>query len=234
MRRQALSVITAVLVLLASGCCRERDAAVDDVKRFAGKSSHEFNQLVVDIERYAVSHAIAAENIPLDAQRFLEWRRRELWTLRSELAYAMSYEWQTIERMTKDVARYYGYNVQNFPRLKEEIFEFLDKAPIEWRNLVADIIIFQEYRLRELAPLSADLKRFYDHAGWELANFEADTKLFLEWREREYRKLVKDGRDWFASNMEDWDKLLWDVERFRIRALVEGELLLVDFKRAVS
>lgn len=234
MRRQALSVVTAVLVLLASGCCRERDAALDDAGRFVAKSGHEFDQLVVDIERYAISHGLVALNLPLDADRFLEWRRREWWALRNELAFAMSHEWRVIERMTKDVARYYGYNVQNFPRLKEDILEFFAKAPIEWRNLVEDIVIFQEYRLREMAPLRADLMAFYNNAKWEFANLEADTKLFLEWREREYRKLIRNGRDWFAANMEDWDKLLWDVERFHIRALVEGELLLVDFRNAWS
>jgi hypothetical protein len=227
MPRRAL--IAVALVLLA-GCCRERDATIDDTNRFAAKGNEELAQLRIDIDRFAISNGLNGENLPLDAQRFIEWRKREWWYLHDEFAWLIHDEWHAVEKLSLELGRYYGYNIQNFPRAKDDIFNFFAKADVEWRNLVMDVAIWVEYQNRELAPLRGDLHRFYEHAKWEAANLDIDVRGFLEWRDREYRKLVRDGRDWFAANLEEWDKLLEGLERFRLLAAIEGERLTADFK----
>src|SRR4051812_33363272 len=148
MFRLGLLCTAAALVVLIAGCCRERDAAVDDVHRFVKQSEREAQLLAIDVERYAVSNALVAKELPLDVANFIEWRKREWWNLKDELAWHYNQEWLAIEKLTKDVSRYYGYNVQNFPHAKDDVLRFFAHADAEWRNLVQDIIIWREYQLR--------------------------------------------------------------------------------------
>ena len=105
---------------------------------------------IVEEGSWEISNALLVKETPLDVANFLEWRKREWWNLKAELAYHYNREWLSIEKLTKDVARYYGYNVQNFPRAKDDVLRFFAKADAEWCNLVQDIIIWQEYQSREV------------------------------------------------------------------------------------
>ncbi len=64
-------------LVLSAGCCRERDATVDDVNRFIVHAKYEQEALIIDINRFVISNALVAENLPLDVGRFIEWRKRE-------------------------------------------------------------------------------------------------------------------------------------------------------------
>src|SRR4051812_11926617 len=101
------ALLAAAMLALLAGCCRERDETIDDVHRFGRKGNEELQQLRVDINRYVISNKLNGQNLPLDATRFIEWRKREWWDLRDELAWTMMYEWQNVERMSTEVARYY-------------------------------------------------------------------------------------------------------------------------------
>ncbi len=203
--RRALALV--VLLFLATACTigsqREKQAILDEVARAKLAEQRAWEELVVDIERYARSNALMGKTWPLDVERFIEWRKRELWHLREALASSMIYEWQNVERLTRDVGRYYGYNIVNFPRAKNDVLRFFHHADAEWRNLVVDAMIFFEYKNRELYKMEDDLRRFYDKSAWEAANLQIDVASFIEWRNREYNKLIKDGRDWFAYAEED-------------------------------
>ncbi len=213
-----------------AGCSREAAATSDDMQRFALHADDELERIVVDIERYARSNGLIAQNTVLDAQRFLEWRRREWFTLRVELALMRKNAWHDIERLTRDVGRYFGYNITNFPRSTEDICRFFHRADVEWRQLVMDIAIFTEYRQREMWPLRKDLKEFYKKTRWEAAMLRNDVSCFLQWREREYEKLIKDGRDFFAYASWEMDQMAFDVQRFWMHANLEGERITADFR----
>ena len=68
----------------------------------------------------------------------------------------MLYEWETVEKLSSDVARHYGYEIENFPKAPEDIMRFMQLAQSEWRNLVQDVVIFLEWRDRERIPLQKD------------------------------------------------------------------------------
>jgi hypothetical protein len=223
-------ILIAAGLMLLSGCCREETATTYDLQRFGHHGEIEARRLSIDIQNYVRSNALEAQYLPLDVGRFLEWRKREWWNLRDEQAELLLHEWTQIEKLSRDVAVYYGYNIRNFPRTNEDILHFFAHADIEWRNLVMDVSIFLEYQNREVVPLRADLRQFYEHSNWEIANLDIDVRSFLEWREREYKKLIQNGRDWFAANLDDWDQLTYDVNLFRVHALIEGEHLDVDFR----
>lgn len=202
----------------------------DDMQRFALQADEELAREVVEIERFVVSNGLQAPGMVLDATRFLEWRRREWWGLKVELALMRRNAWADIERMTKEVGRYYGYNVVNFPRATNDVLQFFRRAEVEWSNLVMDIAIFTEYRQRERWPLRADIKRWYTHTKWETATLSNDVSCFLRWRDREYSKLIRDGRDFFAYASEESERLSFDVQRFWMHANLEGERLTADFR----
>ncbi len=212
------------------GCCNERDALVYDVQRSGDHAQDELVGLRRDIDRYIRDNLIEAQYLPFDAGRFLDWRKREWWVLRDELADAMLYDWNDIEKITLDVGRYYGYNISNFPHLKKDVMRFFLHSDEEWRNLVMDVCIYVEFQKREVVPLREDLHRFYQHTEWEIANLDIDLRGFLTWREREYEPLKLGFHDWFAANVEDWGKLQYDMLRFRAETLVEGHEIKVDFK----
>ena len=93
---------------LLGGCGRESAEMAevhDDIERFAQQPGIEYDRLVAQIERFKAHEHIMAERIPLDVERFLEWRKRSWWHLREELAYHMLYEWETVEKLADDVAR---------------------------------------------------------------------------------------------------------------------------------
>ncbi|MBA2482041.1 MAG: hypothetical protein H0V44_15355, partial [Planctomycetes bacterium] len=84
--RIVVSLLVACALALTMGCCKERDETVDDLKRFGKKSERELAQLKIDIERFVISNALEARNLPFEAGRFIDWRKREWWYLRDELA----------------------------------------------------------------------------------------------------------------------------------------------------
>ncbi len=234
LRQTRLPLLVAMLSLLLGGCEREREATLADNRRFVEHADREVALTEIAIERFVRDNALQAKAMPLEAERFLEWRRREWWHLRRELAWAMTYEWSLVEKHVKDVGRYYGYNVMNFPRLREDVLRFFQRADPEWRNLVMDVTVFIEWQNRERVPLREDLKRFYAHVDWEVANLQVDVMSFVEWRNREYKLLVRDGRDFFALGAVEAEKLLADVERFRLHASIERRRLVADFREFIS
>jgi len=157
MQRLLMSVVLGALVL---GGCAQREAAEtgDDLQRFVHHGSREYEQARHDVQRFVISNSLTAANLPLDAARFVEWRKREWWALQDELAWNMSYEWVQVEKLSQDVARYYGYNIANFPKARADILRFFERADPEWRSLVQDVTIFVEYQNRELMPLRRILR----------------------------------------------------------------------------
>ena len=91
-----------------------------------------------------------------------------------------------------------------------------------------DCAIFVEFQDRELIPLRRELHQFYEHTNWEVANTQVDVMLFLQWRDREYKKLVRDGRDFFATAKVEEEEMEDDLARFRAAAAVEGARMQVD------
>ncbi len=230
MPRMVRWLLVLACLMPLGGCCREVAATKQDAERFNMYTQAEINGVRQDIDRFIRAQVIAAEYLPFDAQRFLDWRKREWWMLRDELAVAILYEWSDVEKLTMDVARYYGYNIRNFPHLQRDALRFFLHADEEWRNLVMDVCIYVEFQKRELYPLREDLHRFYAEAQWEWANMRLDLKGFLEWRDREYEPLKLSVKAWFGNNIEEWDKLQLDMYRFRLYTAVEGRQILVDFR----
>src|SRR5580658_5440265 len=146
-----LLVMTCLLAI--GGCCNERDAVVYDVQRSGDHARDELIGLRQDIQRFIHDNLLEADYLPFDAQRFLDWRKREWWVLQDELAVAILYDWNDIEKISLDVGRYYGYNISNFPHLKQDVLRFFLHADEEWRNMVMDVCIFVEFQKREVVPL---------------------------------------------------------------------------------
>src|SRR5688500_4955702 len=115
MRQWTMVGVGVVAVLMAlslvTGCTsrgsREGVATTDDNRRFVKHSQREIDLLEIDIERYAISNQLIAKKLPLDTARFMEWRRREWWNLQREFAYLIVYEWDQVEKLTRDVGRFY-------------------------------------------------------------------------------------------------------------------------------
>ena len=80
-------------------------------------------------------------------------------------SYRFSVEWSRIATLSDETARYYGYNVAEFPKARQDIFRFFKNADPEWRNLVMDCAIFIEYQDRELIPLRKELHQFYERTN---------------------------------------------------------------------
>ncbi len=213
-----------------TGCCqsREANATADDVSRFAHHGDAEQQAARADLDHFITANALSAQYLPLEAGRFIEWRKREWWALRDENAWLMTVEWSKVAALSDEVARYYGYNVKEFPKARGDIMRFFQRADPEWRNLVMDCAIFIEYKDRELIPLRKELHQFYEGCNWEAANTQVDVLQFLEWRTREYQKLVRDGRDFFAAAKIEEEELADGIARFRAAAAVEGARLQVD------
>ena len=68
------------------------------------------------IRHFKGHEQVMVSRIPLETDRFLEWRKREWWNLQETFAHHMLYEWDTVERLSDDVARHYGYEIENFPQ----------------------------------------------------------------------------------------------------------------------
>lgn len=228
----AMRVIAMILVVagLMVGCGDEAHELRDDVGRFVAKKDVEYHRLVSQIRHAAGHERVVAERIPLEAERFLNWRKREWWVLRDTFAYHMLYEWGAIERLSSDAARHYGYEIENFPRAPEDIMRFFQRAGPEWRNLVQDVTVFLEWRDREGIPMQRDLRNFYRKAGDEVARLGRDVESFLRWREREYNKLVSNGQRFFDHAAVEYQRLQDGLERFRAERSREGQLLVADFK----
>ena len=103
-------------MILVVGCrSREADATADDAQRFALHADAEMAHMVTDIERFVISNKLEGQKMPLDGERFLDWRRREWWHLKVELASMRLKAWDEIEQLSTDVGHYFGYNVREFP-----------------------------------------------------------------------------------------------------------------------
>lgn len=227
-------LVVAFLCLLASACTRaDRQELSDSADRYRRYSAVEVERLANAIERYARSNAIELEYIPLEVERFMEWRKRSWWRLNEAAATLYFHEWNKVEKLSRDVARFYGYNIQNFPRAADDINRFLHRAAPEWRNLVLDAAIFVETRRREVAPLIDELERAYEKVDWEVANLEIDIHRFMEWREREYERLIQDGRDFFALAEVEQQRFAEGFQRFRATAGDDARLLQADLGRFV-
>ena len=220
----------ALLGCVGGGCAPTGRNNTETATEFVTRAGPEARRTRQDIAYYAKANALEVEDLKLDAENFLEWRRREWWNLQDETAWQVTYEWENVEKLSKDVARSYGYEIRNFPKGGHDVAEFIHRAGPEWRSLVQDVQIFLEYKDREKMPLRRDLRQFYERTRWEAANLGADVTVFLRWREREYRKLIKDGRDFFAAGGLELLALKRDIERLRAEAAATGHYLIADFK----
>ena len=228
LRPALLLFVVMATALLLPACKREAEATRYDLERFAAKAEDEQAKLAIDIHRYAKSNGLLVTPLQLDAEHFLDWRKREWWNLQDEYAYLMIHEWHQVEQLSRDSADFYGYEVKNFPKAKQDVYEFFAKADPEWRSLVQDAAIFVEAERAQSPLLRADLREFYERSKWESANLKADVSGFLEWREREYRKLGKDFKDFVGQAAIERDRLARDIASFRAYAAVEGERLQAD------
>ncbi|HEX3134999.1 MAG TPA: hypothetical protein VHX44_15645, partial [Planctomycetota bacterium] len=61
MFRLGLILVCAALAVLVAGCCRERDAALDDVQRFVKHAERETDLAVIDIQRFVESNALITQ-----------------------------------------------------------------------------------------------------------------------------------------------------------------------------
>ena len=229
MQRLATFALALALVALGS-CCREKQELKDDATRFIEKFDPEYQALLARIQDWTTEQKLHGQRLALEKHRFIEWRKREWWNLDRELSNFIYYNWREIEQLTKAVARHYGYSIENFPVLTDDILLFFHQADVEWRYLVQDVCIFYEYRQREVYPLQDELRRFYQAADWEVANLEVDVRQFLEWRDREYDRMVQNGLDWWSLQGENVEKLKQEVLRFQSNHLISGRLLVADFK----
>ncbi len=223
------SLLLASLTL--SGCSRSAEAQAlnNDFSREGRRAVGNLESARNDIRRFIAKNKVEAQVIPIEVSRFVEWRKREWWVLTDELALTLVDNWRDIERITLECARFYGYEVTNFPHARGDILEFFRRGDLEWRNLVMDAAIFVEWRNREWNKLTKEVDQFYRTAGWELGSLEGELGQFLQWRDREYRKFLKDGREWFAANLQNWDKLGADWKRFRAHAHLESARMIADF-----
>lgn len=218
-----------VLALVLAGCCAERAELETDLERFVERTPEEWERFKAEIQHFKTENQVVMPaRLDLATGRWLEWRRREWWRLEDEFARLVVSEWPGVEKLTLEVGRYYGYNIVNFPRARQDILRFLAKADVEWFNLVTDIAIFLEWRNRELQYLSQDLTGFYALVDWEVWNLGDQVQAFLLWREREYEKLVGDGRAFFAMARFEQERLFQGLARFRAHATIEGRRLEAD------
>ena len=208
----------------------ERDELSHDLTRFAEHALNERRELADGFDRFARTAGMdLGQSIACDTKLFLRWRKREWWRLQDDFAATFQLRWREVERLSADIGRYYGYNIQNFPQTSNDVANFLVNADPEWRNLVLDVAVFLEYENREIMPLSVELRDFYRQVDWEIANAQIDVKSFLEWREREYKKLSYDAADFWRQGGEEYDKLVLDLHRYAEERLPEGHLMLMDF-----
>lgn len=227
-----IPVVAAVLVGLPglTGCCKEHRELADDFRREGDHAEFSYRQLKVELERYAISNKLWGTRVPFDVNRFLEWRKREWWHLTDRFAWLIAYEWGTVERLSIDAGRLYGYEITNFPRNRQDILTFLVRADPEWRNLVMDMCIFVEWKKRESYKIVDEFAEFLATASWEAASFELEVKDALAFRRREYLKFARDGRDWWASSQVEWDRLRLGWIRFQAHSAIEGKRLRADFR----
>ena len=229
--RLAPTLLLPALALLPLGCSREVQATKDDIQASIGQAADERERLTYEIRRYAIDNGRDTYRLKADAEDLLAERRRAWWALEREAAWQITDEWQQIERLSTDAARFYGYEVHNFPRAGRQALDFMRDADESWRRLVQDCGTYLEWRNREAAPLSRQLKDFYRQAGWEAANGIADVRDFLAWRQREYRRLAAQIRRTAEYAFDEWERLSRDIDNFRSRASTEGHLLISDFSR---
>ena len=210
----------------------ERDELRDDVVRFSEKVLDERRQLVQGFRDFGRNAGMEmGQALKCDTVMFLRWRKREWWRLTDDFATAFQLRWKEIEKLSADISRYYGYNMQNFPQTQNDVSNFLLNADPEWRNLVLDVAVFVEYQDREFLPLSEDLREFYQMVDWESANLEIDVRSFLAWREREYDKLVHDAEQFWAKAGDEYDSLVVDLHNYAAERLPEARLVVADLSR---
>ena len=69
----------ALAMVALTGCCQSREvnATSDDLSRFGHHAVREQQDARADLDRFITYNAMQAEYLPLDAGRFIEWRKRE-------------------------------------------------------------------------------------------------------------------------------------------------------------
>ena len=234
MRNLVIPALAALAIAAGAltGCTNVREdeqhAVADDATRFTTHTLSEIERLKRGIRRFVEDNALDAQQLPLDADRFIEWRRREWWHLRDELAWLLHTEGENLHKLFDEVARYYGYHVSNLPRLADDWLNFFKNADAEWNALARDIGTFLEWRSREGKPLRQDIRRFYDSAAENAQTLAIDVGSFLQWRDREYRRMLRDARDWLNANLDEVDALADDLWRFRMAARLDARRLSAD------
>lgn len=214
------STFCALALLFLGGCaCDERVETADSVDRYLTVANEDYEHTLAAIRRWAPNNLALAHNLRGDVQRFLVSRKLQWWALEDQLAYHITANWEAIHQLTDGVVRGYGYHIDNWPVMVDDVLRFLARGDEEWVNLVQDVAIFLEYQNRAFAPLSDQLRYHYELWEWEYVNLGVDVQSFLEWRDREYAKLLDDGRRWFHTNTRDMvEDFKADVRRFVVDA----------------
>ncbi len=230
LRRACLCLAVAALAFLPLGCEREAHRLQQDTERSVEAPGPEYQRLKADLRDWVAKAPQERRELALDAENFLEWRRREWWQLQSELAWHLAYDLAQTEKLLIDAGRFYGYEVAHLPKAKRDWLRFFEQADPEWRALVQDCMVFIERSNWEKMELRRDLREFYAAHRAEAAHFAMDVDGFLEWREREWNRLVRDAKSSLAQVGPEIDAFQRDVEMFRARAAVEQRRLRADLR----
>ena len=232
MRISSYFIIGLGVCLLLLSSCRRPDVTEtrSDVERFVKTAPKDFRLLVERIDYFIDEEVNRIGSVPPDFERFLDWRKREWWNLREEFAYHIHYDWEIISKLVEDVARYHGYQVENFPKLEDDILRFFNHhTQTEWHNLVMDVTIWVEYNRVEHRKMFKWLKYQYEMVDWEVTNLVTDWRMFLQWRKEAYA-LQANFEDFFSQEISLVDDFKADLERFRVLAMVDAGNIVMDFK----
>lgn len=225
-------VLLMILLLLGTACVREPDVVEtrSDLERYVKTAPKDFKLLLERIKYLAAEEVNRVGSIPPDFERFLDWRKREWWNLQEEFAYHIKYDWDIVAKLVEDVARFHGYEVQNFPKAEEDILRFfVHHTKTEWHNLVMDAVIFVEYNSAEGKKMLKWLKYQYEMVDWEVTNLVTDWRMFLQWRKEAYA-LQANFKDFFDHEINLVDDFKRDLDRFRIINIVNAGNVVVDFR----
>ena len=227
-----LSLYCLIVLTLLFTSCRRPDVVEtrSDVERYVKTGPKDFRLLVERIDYFIKEEVNRVGSVPPDFERFLDWRKREWWALKEEFAYHIKYDWDIISKLVEDVARYHGYQLENFPKVEEDILRFFAHHTVtEWHNLVMDVTIWVEYNKVEHRKMFKWLKYQYEMVDWEVTNLVTDWRMFLQWRKEAYA-LQANFKDFFHHEISLVDDFKRDIDRYRIINIVNAGNLVMDFK----